>query len=350
MKKAPIAIALVLVFGLFATAFSLAPAVAQNATMGTNATGTNATTTDTTTNATTTGTTTNATTTTDTTTNATGGETFSARGSIAALIFDTGETITTSEAENDTTTTTTTTGNETGVTGNMTAAGNDTTAMMPQVITGGEDNATASSSNMTGMDSNATASTTTEETTAAAEEISPPYVLSGDWNLDVQDGSVNEFAADFVMVHLDGTERHTHELSNFVSSNSTTIDISGEGSSFIFGTVDVATNGQPKWTGVDALIIIDRNNVISISLATEDTDDHFMGQPIYGIVESMTDENGNELIDTGAATVGNATGVAPEGNMTAGGNQTSGGNQTDDGGFLGNLSGGIQDLFNSTGQ
>ncbi len=32
MKKAPIAVALVLVFGLFAAAFSLAPAIAQNAT------------------------------------------------------------------------------------------------------------------------------------------------------------------------------------------------------------------------------------------------------------------------------------------------------------------------------
>jgi|GEM_PF-1080927 len=350
MKKAPIAIALMLVFGLFAAAFSLAPAVAQNATMGINATDTNATSS----NATTGTTTTNATTA-DTTTNATSGGTFSAMGSIATLIFDTGETITTSEAENDTTTTTTGTGNETDMTGNMTTSGNDTTTMMPQVITGGEDNATDGLGNMTGMDDNTTTTTTTsptttEETTTGAEEISQPYVLSGDWSLDVQDGSVTDFAANFVMVHLDGTERHTHELSNFVSTNSTTIDISPEGTSFIFGTVDVATNGELRWTGADALIIIERNNVISISLATEDTDDHFMGQPIYGIVESMTDESGNELIDTGATTGGNVTEGATDGNTTDGGNQTADGNQTDDGGFLGNLSSGIQDLFNSTGQ
>jgi hypothetical protein len=112
--------------------------------------------------------------------------------------------------------------------------------------------------------------------------------------------------------------------------------------------VDVATDGEQRWTGVDALIIIERNNVISLSLATEDTDDHFMGQPIYGVVDSMTDENGNEMIDTGTSTAGNATGGATGGNMTAGGNQT-GDNQTD-GGFLGNLTGGVQDLFNSTGQ
>lgn len=311
MKKAPIAVALVLVFGLFAAAFSLSPAVAQNTTTSTNATSTTNTTTA--------------------TTNATGGGTFSASGSIATLIFDTGETTTTSEAEG-----TTTASNDTSMTGNMTTSSNttssmgDNTTMMPQIMTG--DNATSSSnmtttSNMTSMDNE----------TSTATEVKPPYVAAGDWSLEVQDGSVSSFEATFTMVHIDGTERHMHELSNFVSSNSSTIDTSGEGASFLFGTVDVATNGEPAWTGADALIIIEKNNVVSISLATEDTDDHFMGQPIYGIVESMTDEDGNELIDTGTATAGNATG----GNAT-GGNQTAGG-------MLDNLTGGIQDFFNGTG-
>jgi hypothetical protein len=180
---------------------------------------------------------------------------------------------------------------------------------------------------MTGTDN---MTSTTNETFTPAEELEPPYIASGDWNLDVQDGSVSDFAANFTMVHTDGTDRHTHDLSNFVSSNSTTIDTSGNGTSFIFGTVDVAKDGQPKWTGVDALIIIEKNNVISLSLATEDTEDHFEGQPIYGIVDSMTDENGNELIET-------ATQVAE--NLA---------NET--GEFLGNVTEGIGDLFNDTGQ
>ena len=344
MKKAPIAVALVLVFGLFAAAFSLAPAVAQNLTS--NTTG----------NATTTGTLTgNATSTNETTTattNATGGETFSASGSIASLIFDTGEITTTSEVENDTTTTAS---NDTSMTGNMTTGnmttGNDTTLTLPQIMTGDSvsgnatDNAT-STSNMTSTD-NMTSTmneTSTSNETSTAEEMELPYVLSGDWNLEVQDGSVSDFAANFTMVHVDGTERHTHDLSNFVSSNSTTIDISGNGTSFIFGTVDVATDGQPKWTGADALVIIEKNNVISISLATEDTEDHFGGQPIYGIIDSMTDENGNEMIETGASASGNVTDGALGGN-------TTGGNETGSG-FLGNLTEGIENLTggsNSTG-
>jgi hypothetical protein len=187
--------------------------------------------------------------------------------------------------------------------------------------------------------------TSTANETATAEELEQPYVLAGDWNLDVQDGNASEFAANFTMVHTDGTMRHTHDLSNFVSSNSTTstIDISGNGTSFIFGTVDVATDGQPKWTGVDTVILIDKNNVISLSLASEDTDDHFGGQPIYGIVDSMTDENGNELIETGTATAGNVTSGAT-GNQTGGGlveNLTEG---------VENLTGGVEEFFNSTGQ
>ncbi|HJS68464.1 MAG TPA: hypothetical protein VJ730_03505 [Nitrososphaera sp.] len=186
--------------------------------------------------------------------------------------------------------------------------------------------------------------TSTSNETSTAEEMELPYVLSGDWNLEVQDGSVSDFAANFTMVHVDGTERHTHDLSNFVSSNSTTIDISGNGTSFIFGIVDVATDGQPKWTGADALVIIEKNNVISISLATEDTEDHFGGQPIYGIIDSMTDENGNEMIETGASASGNVTDGALGGN-------TTGGNETGSG-FLGNLTEGIENLTggsNSTG-
>jgi len=324
MKKAPIAVALVLVFGLFAAALSLAPAIAQNITAPGNETAPAG-------NVTAPG----------NETAPAGAETFSASGSIATLIFDTGVTTTISEVQNDTGLAP---GNETGIMGNettpgnMTSPGNDTTMIMPQIITDG-DNATDGAGNETGGILTAPGDNVTApgNETAPAEELESPYILAGDWNLDVQDGNVSEFAATFTMVHTDGTERHTHDLSNFVSSNSTTIDISGNGTSFIFGTVDVATDGEPKWTGVDALITIENNNVITLSLATEDTEDHFGGQPIYGIVDSLTDENGNELIEGGTAPAGNATGGA------AGGNQTGGG-------FLGNLTEGVQNLFNSTGQ
>ena len=36
-----------------------------------------------------------------------------------------------------------------------------------------------------------------------------PYILGGNWNLNVQGGNVTDFAANFVMVHPDGTGYHT---------------------------------------------------------------------------------------------------------------------------------------------
>ena len=303
MKKAPIAVALLLVVGLFAAAFSLAPAVAQYTLPSDSIGASSAKNTTSTSNTT-------------STANATGEGTLSARGSIAALIFDTGEITTTSEAQNETTSaanndTSMTAGNAT--TDTTTSLSDNTTMTLPQTMTGLN---STSSSNMT--------STATSNETSTAQE-KDPYILSGDWNLDVRDGNVSDFAANFTMVHIDGTSRHTHDLSNFVQSNSTTIDNSANGTSYIFGTVDVAADGEKKWTNVNALIMI-QNTVVIISLASEDTEDHFMGAPIYGIVDSMTDKNGNEMIETG--------GTQTAGNVTSGGNVTQG----------------IKDFFNRTGK
>jgi hypothetical protein len=141
------------------------------------------------------------------------------------------------------------------------------------------------------------------------------------------------------MVHIDGTGRHTHELSNFQASNTTTVQLEKGGSTFIFGTADVAVNGTVKWTNVGTLIILEKN-VATISLATDATDNHFKGQPIYGIRDSMTDENGNEMIQT-TQTSGNAT----AGNVTQGAQNAA--NKT--GQFLGNVTEGVKDFFNGTG-
>jgi len=266
----------------------------------------------------------------------------------------------------------------------MTGGGNATgnanalnTTTMQQTVTGGN-----ASSSPTGGGN--------ETSTANVTETNLAYITSGDWSLDVKDGSVSNFEAKFTMVHIDGTGRHSHELSNFVSSNAMALSnqtstsnatgtttganmtggtnttagnatsggnmttstqqqtVTGGNASSnqaakeeYWGKVDVTTNGQPKWTGVTALIVIAKNNVISISLASAETEGHFMGQPIYGIVESMTDANGNELVATGnTQTAGNATSGAAVGNAT-GGNQTGG---SPAGGFLGNLTQGIQNL------
>jgi hypothetical protein len=321
MKKAPIALGLVLVFGLFAAAFSLGPAIAQDYDPNNpNSLGTPS-------NTTSTAGTSNVTGTDNQTSTAAEGSTFSASGRIAALIYDTAE-------DNETETTSDTSSNMSS--SNTTSFGSTepSNTTLTQTITGANDTMTAGNTtfgNVTGAD-NATSGMNDTATAAEEEEVELPYIVSGDWSLEVQDGNVTDFAANFTMVHTDGTGRHTHDVSNFEASNSSA-QLVQDGVTFIFGTSDIMTNGSSGWTGVDTLIVIENANAVSLTFSTDD--DHFKGQPLYGIVDSLTDENGNELIETTeTAQEGNATGV--------GGLVDDAANQT--GGFLGNLSDSLQNM------
>jgi hypothetical protein len=125
-----------------------------------------------------------------------------------------------------------------------------------------------------------------------------PYVLGGNWNLNVQGGNVTNFAANFVMVHQDGTGYHTHNITDFSAGNKTAQLIQGQPTS-INGTADIAVNGTTKWPGVDTVLTFTNNAaVMTINPAAEDTDNHFGGQPIYGIANSVTGENGTQIVQT----------------------------------------------------
>jgi hypothetical protein len=369
MKKASIAVALVLVFGLFAAAFSLAPANAQYGTSpsGTTSTENNTNAGNTTASSTGSATTSSNTTSTNATTASSGnatGSTFSARGSIASLTFDIGATATnqTGTSSSNATSTNNTTASSTG---NMTSSGNATgNAALSQTIVGGN-NSTSAAGNATGMtgtnattassgnatsSSNATSTASSGgNTTTSAQAGGLPYIVSGDWNLGVKNGKVSNFKANFSMVHTDGTGKHTHDITNFQSSNGSAVTLNQTGTMFIFGTADISANGQPKWTGVNTLITIDHLNAFSISFASQDSDDHFKGQPVYGVVHSLKDQSGKEMIQTsGTSTAGNATG----GNTTTSGNTA--GNSTQSalnqaGSAISNATEGVKKFLNGTG-
>jgi hypothetical protein len=111
-----------------------------------------------------------------------------------------------------------------------------------------------------------------------------PYVLGGNWNINVQGGNVTDFAANFAMVHQDGTGYHIHNITDFSAGNKTVQMIQGQETT-INGTADYVVNGTTKWPGVDTVLTFTNNGaVMTINPAAEDTDNHFGGQPIYGIV------------------------------------------------------------------
>jgi hypothetical protein len=172
-------------------------------------------------------------------------------------------------------------GNQTAGGGNQTAGGGNQTA--------GGGNQTAGGGNQTAGGGNQTAGGGGQE---------PPYILGGNWNLNVESGNVTDFAANFMMVHTDGTGYHVHNITDFSAGNATVQLVQGVETS-ISGTSDIYTNGTNSWPGTDTTLTLTQNGaVMTIMPAAEDTENHFQGQPIYGIVSQLTGENGTLIAQT----------------------------------------------------
>ena len=124
------------------------------------------------------------------------------------------------------------------------------------------------------------------------------FVLSGDWNLTVNAGKVTNFAVKFIKVLNDSSKWHTHDIINFKPSNTnnTIVQLSPDKSASIPGTVDIKLNNTSAWNNVKTNILISKGKVITINLDNNATSNHFQGEPIYGVVESIKDADGNELL------------------------------------------------------
>ena len=115
----------------------------------------------------------------------------------------------------------------------------------------------------------------------------PKFILSGDWTMNVNQGKLTDLVASFYTGPINGAENHTHQLSNFRVSDNTPIQLSPDKSVSLSGLVDVGTNGNKAWENVNATVDVSKGRSITISLADEDTQRHFMGQQIYGIVQGL---------------------------------------------------------------
>jgi hypothetical protein len=116
----------------------------------------------------------------------------------------------------------------------------------------------------------------------------PKFILSGDWNMNVDQGKLADFKADFYTGPANGADNHTHQLGNFRINENAPIQLSPDKSISLSGILDVGTNGNKAWDNVNATVDISKGRSITISLADEDTERHFMGQQIYGIVKVLT--------------------------------------------------------------
>ena len=118
------------------------------------------------------------------------------------------------------------------------------------------------------------------------------YVLDGKWKLEVVNGNATDFSSKFTMVYLDGTNRHYMILMNFKQDNTTagTIQVQPDGTTTIRGILDVIEKKDflnPEFNDVNTQITINKYNTISINVDDAQTNQHFAGQPIRGVVDEF---------------------------------------------------------------
>jgi len=124
------------------------------------------------------------------------------------------------------------------------------------------------------------------------------FILSGYWKLVTDKGKIANFTSEFYTGPVNGADNHTHQLTNLRLEGDRPIQLSPEGSIQISGLTDVKTNGQSAWNDVPITISISKGRTISMDIADNGTQRHFMGQPIYGIVKDLTIMNNTPSNDT----------------------------------------------------
>jgi hypothetical protein len=113
------------------------------------------------------------------------------------------------------------------------------------------------------------------------------FILSGNWKLVTDKGKIANFTSEFYTGPINGANNHTHLLTNLRIPVDKPVQLGADGSTKISGLLDIKTNGKSAWNDVLTTISISNGRTISISLADNGTQRHFMGQPIYGIVKDF---------------------------------------------------------------
>ncbi|HYV52319.1 MAG TPA: hypothetical protein VE971_03410 [Candidatus Eisenbacteria bacterium] len=131
---------------------------------------------------------------------------------------------------------------------------------------------------------------------AAGIKDAKKFVLAGDWVLTVNNGKVTDFTAKFIKVLDNGQKWHTHVITRFRPVNDTKVSLAPDRSASLSGTVDVKLNGTSVWNTTKVNLMINKGKTLTINLDNQATSNHFQGQPIYGVVESMKDLTGNEML------------------------------------------------------
>ncbi len=171
-------------------------------------------------------------------------------------------------------------------------------------------------------------SNVSNNTNSVAVAVPIPYVISGFWNLQIENGKAKSFNANMNMVKGDGGDFHNHRIYNFKTSSSlltktlfisntskpnntstrssasnltsNTLAFRPNATLSIPGTADISTNDQASWSNVTMTLFVRQWHVLNIIVDANVTKDHFTEghytHAIYGVVYSIKDNKGHELL------------------------------------------------------
>lgn len=113
-------------------------------------------------------------------------------------------------------------------------------------------------------------------------------ILTGGWNLSVNNGNVTDFAVQFIASPMDGSRPHVHQITDFRPyNNEKSITLTEDNSSSVNGTADIKINDTVVWEKADVSISISKGNIFIFDPNDLDTDNHFGDQQVYGIVARL---------------------------------------------------------------
>lgn len=116
--------------------------------------------------------------------------------------------------------------------------------------------------------------------------------------------SINPSGAIVEAALIDGaanttTKAGAENATNTATASNTTNNMTFGGSDndiVLQGTATIAINGTVRWEGVPFAITMMRSTLINVSIDNTRTDNQFGSVPLNGIIMSMTDENGRNLL------------------------------------------------------
>lgn len=127
---------------------------------------------------------------------------------------------------------------------------------------------------------------------------SSKYLLGGKWRVDVLNDNLTYFKSNFTMIDTSGRDIHFHTIV-YKPGSINPINQDQEGRPGIFlknknnntsgfnCNVDIYTNGVLEWENVPIKVTLINEKVIMIDIKDKKTVEHFLKNPIYGLINSV---------------------------------------------------------------